>query len=199
MSWLPLPAARQRAGVSNYGGEADSRLRGSSAPVELNNSEGHMLHDSSSRIGGNACLLPYFDDQSPEDKNRNNIFLRWAASTSGKYDKMARRRLEQRRLGTVSWVLEETAPTKSPPREWKQIVMYLFQGNDCHPGQTAVKRANSRNRERSDRISSTKPVLTYAAPLEVSPTELDATSAGKQVGGSFLENFAAGDMWGLDD
>jgi len=68
---LATTAARQRAGVSNHGGEADSRLRGSSAPVELNNSEGHKLHDSSSRIGGNACLLPYFDDQSPEDKNRN--------------------------------------------------------------------------------------------------------------------------------
>ena len=77
--------------------------------------------------------------------------------------------------------------------------MDLFQGNNCNPGQTVVKRANSGKREGSDSISSTKSVLTYATPLEVSSTKLDATGdAGKQVGGSLPGNFVAGDMWRLD-
>jgi len=48
-----------------------------------------------------------------------------------------------------------------------------------------VKRANSRRRDRRDSISSMKPVLTYATPLEIPLTEPEATGdAGKQVGGS---------------
>jgi len=121
--------------------------------------------------------------------------LRRAASTSAKYGKSARRRLELGRLKTVNWVSEGTALPKSPPRGWRQIAVDLFQGNNCNPGQTVVKRANSGKRERSD----SKSVLTYATPLEVSSTKLDATGdAGKQVGGSLPENFAAGDMWRLD-
>ena len=77
--------------------------------------------------------------------------------------------------------------------------MDLFQGNNCNSGQTVAKRANSGKRGRSDSISSTKSVLTYATPPEVSSTKLDATGdAGKQVGGSLPGNFAAGDMWRLD-
>ncbi|PUU82903.1 hypothetical protein B9Z19DRAFT_1120009 [Tuber borchii] len=105
-----------------------------------------------------------------QDKGKN-IFLRRAASTSAKYDKSARRRLVQRRLGTVNSVLEETTPTKSPSR-------------------TVVKRSNSKKRERSNSVSSTKSFLTYATPPEASPTEPDATGdAGKQAGGSLQENF----------
>lgn len=70
--------------------------------------------------------------------------------------------------------------------------MYLFQGNNCNPGEKAVKRANSRKRERSD---STKSVLAYATPPDVSSTEPDATGdTGKQVDGSLAENSATGDM-----
>ena len=69
----------------------------------------------------------------------------------------------------------------------------------CDPGQTAVKRANSRKREKRDSISSTKPVLTYTTPPEVSHTEPDTTSEGNQAAGSLPGNFAADDMWRLDD
>ncbi|PUU82894.1 hypothetical protein B9Z19DRAFT_1119997 [Tuber borchii] len=52
---------------------------------------------------------------------------------------------------------------------------------------------------RSNSISPKKSFFTYATPPEVSPTEPDATGdAGKQVGGSLPENFAASDMWRLD-
>ena len=199
MTWLQRPAPRRAVSVSNHGNEANPHLRKNSVPMEPNNSEGHESHNSSSHTGEDAGLLPYSDYQSTGDKHRKNTFLRRAASTSAKYDKSARRRLEQRQLGTANWVLEETAPVKSPPRGWRQMAMDLFQGNNSNPGQTVVKRANSRKRERSDSISSTKSVLTYAPPPEVSPTEPDATGdAGKQAGGSLTENFAACDMWRLD-
>ena len=59
-----------------------------------------------------------------------------------------------------------------------------------------VKCANSRKRQSSDSISSTKFFLPYATPPEVSPTEPDATGdAGKRVSGSLPENVAAGDLW----
>ena len=66
-----------------------------------------------------------------------------------------------------------------------------------------AKRDDSRKRERSDNISSTKSVLTYATPPEVSTTELDATSdVGKQASRSLPGNFTAviyGDwMTGMD-
>jgi len=198
MAWLQRPGGRQMTSVSGHGNETDPHRRKSSVLMEPNNPEGHESHDSSSHTAGDVCLLPYSDDQSTGDRNRKNTFLRRAASTSAKYDKSVRRRLEQRRLGTVDWVLEETAPAKSPPRGWRQIAMDLFQGNNYNPGQAAVKRANSRKRERSDSISSTKSVLTYATPPEVPLIESDAAGdARKQVGGSHPENFAAGDMWQL--
>jgi len=110
------------------------------------------------------------------DKRQEGTFLPWAASTTAKYDKSARRRPEERRLGMVDWVLEDTVPTKSPPRGWRKIAMDLLQDNNCNSSQTVVKGANSRNRGRSDSISSTKLNLTYAKPPDVSPTEPDAAS-----------------------
>jgi len=75
--------------------------------------------------------------------------------------------------------------------------MYLIQGSKCNPGQTMFKRANSRKRERSNSISSTKSNPAYATPPKVSHT--DATgNAGKMVGGILPMNFAAGYMWPLD-
>jgi len=85
-----------------------------------------------------------FDDRSTRDKHRKNTFLRQAASTSAKFDNWGRRRLEKRRLRTGNWVHKETAPTKSPPREWRQIAMDLFQVNNCDPGHTVVKGTISR-------------------------------------------------------
>ena len=116
MAWLQRPAAWQTASVSNHGNGADPHLRENSVSMKLNISAGHESHDSSSHTGEDACLLPYSDDQSTGDKHRKNTFLRRVTSISPKYDKTARRRLEQRRLGTMNCVLEETAPTKSPLR-----------------------------------------------------------------------------------
>jgi len=84
---------------------------------------------------------------NPGDKHRKNTLLQRATSASVKYDKSARGRLEQRRLGTVNWVPEDATLTKSSLRGWRQITMYLFQGNNCNLGQTVFKRANSRKRE----------------------------------------------------
>ena len=55
----------------------------------------------------------------------------------------------QRRLGTVNWVLEETTPTK-PHQEGgdRYLLQFWLDGGQ--------QRANSRKRERSDRISPTK-------------------------------------------
>ena len=199
MAWLQRPGARQMASVSDHGNKTDSHHRENSVPMEPDNSEGPESHDSSSRAGEDACLLPYSDDQSAGDRHRKNTFLRRAASTGAKYDKSARRRLEQRRLGAVNWVLEETVPTKSPPRGWRQMAMDLFQGNNYNSGQVGVKRASSRKSERSDSMSSTKSALIYTTPPEVSPIKPDATGdTGKQAGGSLPKNFPAGDMWQLD-
>jgi len=82
--------------VSNHSNKADPHLRENSVPTELNNSAGHEWHDSSSQTGEDACLLPYSDDQSMGDKHKKNTFLRRVTSISAKYDKSARRRLEQR-------------------------------------------------------------------------------------------------------
>ena len=200
MAWLQRPGARQMASISDHGNKTDSRRRENSVPMESNDSEGHQSHNSSSHAGVDACLLPYSDDQSTGDRHRKNTFLRRAASTGAKYDKSARRRLEQRRLGAENWVLEETAPTKSPPRGWRQMAMDLFQGNNYNSGQVGVKRANSRKSERSDSMSSTKSALIYTTPPEVSPIKPDATvDMGKQTGGSLPKNFPTGDMWQLDD
>ena len=133
-------------------------------------------------------MLPYSDDQSTGHRRRKNKFLEQAASTGAKYDKLSRWRLEQRGLGTVNWVPEDTTPTKSPPRWRIQTATDPFQGNNRNPGQTVVKRANCRKGDRSDRIFSIKPNFAYATLPEVSPTEPDATGdAGKQLGGSLLD------------
>ena len=72
--------------------------------------------------------------------------------------------------------------------------MNLFQDNS-NPGQTVVKRTNSRKR---DSISSARSNLTYATPPEISLTKPEATGGvGKQVSGSLTEHFAAADMWRL--
>jgi len=195
MAWLQRPGARQMASISDHGNKIDSHRRGNSVLMELNNSQGHESHDSSSHAGEDACLLPYSDDQSTGDRHEKNAFLRRAASTGAKYDKSARQRLEQRRLGAVNWVFEETVPTKSPPRGWRQMAMDLFQGN---PNQANIKRANSRKSERSDSMSSTKSALIYTTPPEVSPIKPDAAGdTGNQVDGGLPKNFAAGDMWQL--
>ena len=83
--------------------------------MEPDNSEGHEPQDSPSHTGEDACLLPYSDHQSSGDKHRKNTFMRQAASISAKYDKSGRM-LEQRKSGTMNWVLEEKAPSKSPQR-----------------------------------------------------------------------------------
>ncbi|RPA90155.1 hypothetical protein L873DRAFT_1795647 [Choiromyces venosus 120613-1] len=199
MAWLQRPAARQMASIPDHGEETDSsHHRGNFAPVERNHSEGYESRDSSSHAGEDACLLPYSDGHFAEGKNRKNAFMRRASSTSAKYDKTARQRLEQRRLGTANRVLEEGMPAKSPPKGWKQMAIDLFQGNTGTSAQ-AIKRANSRKRERSDSISSTKSILTYSTPPEVSPLESDATvGAEKHLGGSLPRNFAASGMWQLD-
>ena len=108
MPWLQRLVARQTASVCNHDNGADQHLRENSVQIELKHSEGKEPHDSTSQTGEDACLLPYSDDQCPGDKHRKNTFLRWAASTRAKYDKSARRRLEQRRLGRLNLVLEET-------------------------------------------------------------------------------------------
>jgi len=57
--------------------------------------------------------------------------MRQAASISAKYDKSGRM-LEQRKSGTMNWVLEEKAPSKS-----RQRAMDFFHGDHCNPGKTA--------------------------------------------------------------
>jgi len=104
MAWLPGPAERQRASVSNHGNEGDPYLCESSVQMEPNNSEGHELHDSSSQTGGDACLPLYSDNQSSGDKHRKNTVLGRVATTSTKYDKSSRSGLEESRLGRVDWV-----------------------------------------------------------------------------------------------
>jgi len=80
-------------------------------------------------------------------------------------------------------------PDKIPPSWCKQIALDLFQRNSSNPGKRVVKCANSKKRERSNSIPSTKSVLAQAMLPEVSPTEPDATDdAGKQVGESLAEN-----------
>jgi len=69
------PAGTQRVSVSNYGNEADPHLRENSVLIELNNSEGHECHDSSTHTGKDAYSLPYSDDQSEGDKHRKKTFL----------------------------------------------------------------------------------------------------------------------------
>ena len=95
---------------------------------------------------------------------------------------------------------KENTLIKSPPRGWRPIVIYLFQGNDYNPVQAAVKRANSsRKRESGDIIYSIKSALTHATLLEFSPAELSTTSeVGKQVGGSLPENFIVVSMRRLE-
>ena len=110
------------------------------------------------------------------DKHGKNTFLRWAARTSAKYTKSARRRLGKRKLGTGNWVLEDTAPAKAPPRWWRQVAMNIFQGNKCCPGKRVFKGGNSIKREKTDSISSTTSDPRYALQPEVSSSELDATS-----------------------
>ena len=101
-----------------------------------------------------------------------------------KSDKSARRRLELGRLRTANWVSEGTALPKSTPRGWRPIAVDLFQVNNCNPGQRGVKRADSAKRERSDSLSSTKSVLTYATPLEVSSAKQYTTGdAGERAEG----------------
>jgi len=56
------------------------------------------------RRGFLFATLPYSHDQSTVHRRRKNKFLQQAASTGTKFDKPARRRLEQRRLGIVNWV-----------------------------------------------------------------------------------------------
>jgi len=157
MAWLQWPAAGHMTSVSNYGNGADTHRRESSVPMELNNSEVRESHSPSIPTGEDACLLlySYLYNQSTGGKHRKNAFLRRAASTSAKYDKSSRRRLELGRLGTVNWVSEGTALPKPPPRGWRQIAVGLFRGDDCNPGQTVVRRANSEKKERSNSISST--------------------------------------------
>jgi len=76
--------------------------------------------------------------------------------------------------------------------------MDLFQGNNCNPSQAVVKRANSRKREGSEGISSTKSNLTYTTLPEIPSPESDATGdVGGQGGESLPENFGAADMWRL--
>jgi len=111
--------------VSNHGNEANPHLRENRVEMKLNYSEGHEPHDSASHTVEDACLLPYSDDQCPGDKHGKNSFMRRAASTGAKYDKPPRRKLEQRKLGTVNLVLEETAPTNSPPRGWADNHVFL--------------------------------------------------------------------------
>ena len=126
------------------------------------------------------ATLPYSHDQSTVHRRRKNKFLEQAASAGAKFGKSARRRHEQRRLGTVNWVPEEASPTKSPPRGWIPTATDPFQGNNRNTGPTVVKRANCRKGERSDRISCIKSNSTYATLPDVSPTEPDATGdAGK--------------------
>jgi len=116
MARLQGNAERQRASVSNHGNEANPYLGDGSVQMEPNNSEEHELCYSSSQTREDACLLPYSDDQSSEDKHEENTVLGRAKTTSTKYDKSIRRGLEQRRLETVGWVPQETAPIKSLTR-----------------------------------------------------------------------------------
>jgi len=90
---------RQTGSVSNHGNVADPHLRESSVPMALDNSEGYEWHDSSSHIRENTFLLPYSDDRSTRAKHKKDSFLPRAASASAKYDKSARRRLEQGAFG----------------------------------------------------------------------------------------------------
>ena len=132
--WLQRPATGHLRSVSNYGNEADPHRPENSVPMELNNSQGRESHSSPIPTGEHACLLPYSYDQSTGGKHRKDTLLRRAASTSAKYDRSVRRRLELERLRTVNWVSEGTALPKSPLRGWRQIAVDLFQGNNCNPG-----------------------------------------------------------------
>ncbi|CAZ83056.1 unnamed protein product [Tuber melanosporum] len=193
--WLQRPTTRQMASIPNHGEAADSYHRENFPSMELNHPEGCESHDPLSRAGEYACLLPYSSDRLANDKHRKNAFLRRASSTGAKYDKTARQRLEQRRSGTVNRVLGETVRPKSPPRGWRQMAMDLFQSNNGNSSQALVKRADSRKSDRSNSISSTKSVLTFATPPEVSPIEPDTTGdVEKRVGGSLPGNTAPGSM-----
>ncbi|PWW77832.1 hypothetical protein C7212DRAFT_362443 [Tuber magnatum] len=162
MSWPQRPAAGQIESAPNRDKETRSYQRENFPPMEHNHPEGCQFADN---------------------KHGKSTFLRRASSTSAKYDKIPRQRLEQRGLGAIGGVPEETFPPKSPPKGWRQMAMDLFQGNNGNSGQAAVKRANSREGKRSDSISSTKSVLTYATPPEAPPAESDATSdVEKRVG-----------------
>ncbi|CUS14992.1 unnamed protein product [Tuber aestivum] len=199
MSRPQWPAAGQMGGVPYRDGGTHSHHRENFPPMEQNHLEGRESRRSSSHAGRNVRLLPHCKSQFADSRQGKSTFLRRAASTSAKYDKMARQRLEQRRLGAVSRVLEETVPPKSPPRGWRQMAMDLFQGGNGNCGQAVVKRVNSRKRERSDSISSTKSVLTYATPPEAPPTEPDAASdVGKRAGGNPPGNIGASGTRQLD-
>lgn len=102
MTWLQPPATKQTVSVSTKGDEANPHQCDISVPMELDSSEGHESHYSSSHPRENVYLLLYSDDQSTRDKHRKNTFLRRAVSTSAKYDRRVRRRLEHRRLRTVN-------------------------------------------------------------------------------------------------
>ncbi|KAG0633533.1 hypothetical protein HOY80DRAFT_1104625 [Tuber brumale] len=199
MIWLQRPTARQMASIPNHDEGIDSYHRENFPPMEHNRSEGYESRDSTSRVGEYACLLPYSSDRLADDKHRKNAFLRRASSTGAKYDKTARQRLEQRRLGPVNRVLEESVPPKSPPRGWRQMAMDLFQGNNGNSGQAVVKRADSRKSDRSNSISSTKSALTLTTPPEVSPIESNTTGDAekKRVGRGLPRNSTAGSMWKL--
>ena len=116
-------------------------------------------------------------------------------STSAKYDKSPRWWLDQRKLGTVNWVPEETTPTKSPPRSWRQTATDPFQGNNCKPGQTVVKRANCRKGERSDRLSSIKSNFAYASRKFPPPNQMPQVMPESNSAGASRIFRSTGYMW----
>ena len=97
MAWLQRPTARQTTSVSNHGNQSDSHLGESSAPMQLNDSEGKESHYPSSHSGASDCLQPYSDDQSTGISIGRIHYCEGVASTRAKYDKSARRRLELKR------------------------------------------------------------------------------------------------------
>ena len=92
--------------------------------------------------------------------------------------------------------LGSRTPTKSRQESGDRHLCIYSKAIIAIPARWRSTALTSRKRERSDSISCTKSILTYAKPPEVSPTEPDATrDAGNQAGGSLRENFAACDMW----
>ncbi|PUU72346.1 hypothetical protein B9Z19DRAFT_1069834 [Tuber borchii] len=110
MAWLRYNGLLQEKWrVSNHGNIADPHLHENYVPMKLNNSEGHYLYDSSSHTGEVYYLTP--------TTNQRGISIGRIHSRHGQQALIQHMRwsLEQRRLGTVNRVLEESAPTKSPP------------------------------------------------------------------------------------